>query len=84
MLERCKVRGEALLDLVRDLLYINSREVGKVERTIEPLDLDGGARLAAGVLQGPGGQAAHLHAAWRPRRARAWSRRTAGTWTASS
>jgi len=39
MLERCKVRGEALLDLVRDLLYINSREVGKVERTIEPLDL---------------------------------------------
>ncbi len=39
MLERCKVRGEALLDLVRDLLYINSREVGKAERTIEPLDL---------------------------------------------
>jgi signal transduction histidine kinase len=39
MLERCKVRGEALLDLVRDLLYINSREVGKVERTIELLDL---------------------------------------------
>jgi two-component system phosphate regulon sensor histidine kinase PhoR len=39
MLERCKVRGEALLDLVRDLLYINSREVGKVERTIETLDL---------------------------------------------
>jgi two-component system, OmpR family, phosphate regulon sensor histidine kinase PhoR len=39
MLDRCKVRGEALLDLVRDLLYINSREVGKVERTIEPLDL---------------------------------------------
>jgi signal transduction histidine kinase len=39
MLERCKIRGEALLDLVRDLLYINSREVGKVERTIEPLDL---------------------------------------------
>jgi two-component system phosphate regulon sensor histidine kinase PhoR len=39
MLERCKVRGEALLDLVRDLLYINSREVGKVERTIEPLEL---------------------------------------------
>ena len=39
MLERCKVRGEALLDLVRDLLYINSREVGKVERTIEALDL---------------------------------------------
>ncbi len=39
MLERCKVRGEALLDLVRDLLYINSRKVGKVERSIEELDL---------------------------------------------
>ena len=39
MLERCKVRGEALLDLVRDLLYINSREVGRVSRSIEPLDL---------------------------------------------
>jgi signal transduction histidine kinase len=39
MLERCKARGEALLDLVRDLLYINSREVGKVERFIEDLDL---------------------------------------------
>ena len=39
MLERCKVRGEALLDLVRDLLYINSREVGKVERSLEALDL---------------------------------------------
>jgi signal transduction histidine kinase len=39
MLERCKVRGEALLDLVRDLLYINSREAGKAERAVEPLDL---------------------------------------------
>ena len=39
MLERCKIRGEALLDLVRDLLYINSREVGKVDRSIEDLDL---------------------------------------------
>jgi signal transduction histidine kinase len=39
MLERCKVRGEALLDLVRDLLYINAREVGRVQRTPEDLDL---------------------------------------------
>jgi two-component system phosphate regulon sensor histidine kinase PhoR len=39
MLERCKVRGEALLDLVRDLLYINSREVGKIAKSIEALDL---------------------------------------------
>lgn len=45
MLERCKIRGEALLDLVRDLLYINAREVGRVERTIEALDLK--ATLAA-------------------------------------
>jgi signal transduction histidine kinase len=39
MLERCKARGEALLDLVRDLLYINSREVGKIAKSIEALDL---------------------------------------------
>ncbi len=39
ILERCKVRGEALLELVRDLLYINKREAGKIERTIEELDL---------------------------------------------
>lgn len=39
MLDRCKIRGEALLDLVRDLLYINAREVGKVQRTVEDLDL---------------------------------------------
>ncbi|MGO9308656.1 MAG: ATP-binding protein [Spirochaetia bacterium] len=48
MLERCKIRGEALLDLVRDLLYINSRDVGKVERTIEPLDL---ARVIASQIE---------------------------------
>jgi len=45
MLERCKIRGEALLDLVRDLLYINAREVGRVQRTLEDLDLK--ATLAA-------------------------------------
>ncbi len=39
MLERCKVRGEALLDLIRDLLYINRKDAGKVERCIEDLDL---------------------------------------------
>jgi two-component system phosphate regulon sensor histidine kinase PhoR len=39
MLERCKVRGEALLDLIRDLLYINRREAGKIEKSIEALDL---------------------------------------------
>lgn len=39
MLERCKVRGEALLDLIRDLLYINRKEAGKIEKSIEALDL---------------------------------------------
>ncbi len=39
MLERCKVRGEALLDLIRDLLELNQREAGKGEKSIEELDL---------------------------------------------
>lgn len=39
LLERCKIRGEALLKLVRDLLYINKREAGRVEKSIESLDL---------------------------------------------
>jgi len=39
LLNRCKVRGEALLELIRDLLYINKREAGKVEKSIEALDL---------------------------------------------
>jgi two-component system phosphate regulon sensor histidine kinase PhoR len=39
MLGRCKVRGEALLDLIRDLLFLNQREAGKVEKSIERLEL---------------------------------------------
>jgi signal transduction histidine kinase len=39
MLERCKIRGEALLDLIRDLLDLNQRQAGKVEKSIEELDL---------------------------------------------
>ena len=39
MLERCKIRGEAMLDLVRDLLYINRREVERVRKDAEDLDL---------------------------------------------
>jgi len=39
MLNRCKVRGEALLDLIRDLLYLNQREAGKVEKKVERLEL---------------------------------------------
>jgi two-component system phosphate regulon sensor histidine kinase PhoR len=40
LLNRCKVRGEALLELIRDLLYINKREAGKVEKSIEAFDLN--------------------------------------------
>lgn len=39
ILDRCEIRGEALLELIRDLLYINKREAGKVEKSIERLDL---------------------------------------------
>jgi two-component system phosphate regulon sensor histidine kinase PhoR len=39
MLERCKIRGEAMLDLVRDLLYINRRETGPLRKDAEDLDL---------------------------------------------
>jgi signal transduction histidine kinase len=34
-----KTRAEALLDLVKDLQYLNRREAGKIERTIARLDL---------------------------------------------
>jgi signal transduction histidine kinase len=34
-----KTRTEALLDLVKDLQYLNRREAGKIERTIAKLDL---------------------------------------------
>jgi two-component system phosphate regulon sensor histidine kinase PhoR len=39
ILDRCEIRGNALLELIRDLLYINKREAGKVEKSIERLDL---------------------------------------------
>ena len=39
ILERCKIRGEALLELIRDLLYIKKREAGKIEKSIEKLNL---------------------------------------------
>ncbi|MBN1835528.1 MAG: HAMP domain-containing histidine kinase, partial [Spirochaetales bacterium] len=39
MLSRSKIRGEALLDLIRDLLFLNQREAGKVEKSFERLDL---------------------------------------------
>jgi len=45
MLARSKIRGEALLDLIRDLLFLNQREAGKVEKSLERLDL--GEVLAA-------------------------------------
>lgn len=39
MLDRCKTRGDALLELIRDLLYINKREAGKIEKSIEKINL---------------------------------------------
>ncbi|MBN2553377.1 MAG: response regulator [Spirochaetales bacterium] len=39
MMERSKIRGEALLDLIRDLLFLNQSDAGKVEKSIEPLEL---------------------------------------------
>jgi two-component system phosphate regulon sensor histidine kinase PhoR len=39
MLARSKIRGEALLDLIRDLLYLNQREAGKIEKSVERLEL---------------------------------------------
>jgi len=39
MMERSKIRGEALLDLIRDLLFLNQSEAGKVEKSIERLEL---------------------------------------------
>jgi two-component system phosphate regulon sensor histidine kinase PhoR len=39
LLERCNIRGEALLELIGDLLYINKRDAGKIEKSIEELDL---------------------------------------------
>jgi len=41
LLARCKIRGKALLELIRDLLYINRREAGKIEKSIELLNLKG-------------------------------------------
>lgn len=40
MMERSKIRGEALLDLIRDLLFLNQSDVGKVEKSIERLELN--------------------------------------------
>jgi len=39
LLDRCKIRGEALLELIQDLLYINKRDAGKIKKSIELLDL---------------------------------------------
>jgi two-component system phosphate regulon sensor histidine kinase PhoR len=39
IMKRSKVRGEALLDLIGDLTYLNKRDAGHVEKTIERLDL---------------------------------------------
>jgi signal transduction histidine kinase len=38
---RSKARADALLELVKDLQYLNRREAGRVTRTVERLDLAG-------------------------------------------
>ncbi len=40
LLERSKTRGEALLELIGDLLFLNKRSSGRTEKSLEPLDLD--------------------------------------------
>jgi two-component system phosphate regulon sensor histidine kinase PhoR len=42
---RSKSRADALLELVKDLQYLNRREAGRVTRTVEPVDI-------AAVLRG--------------------------------
>jgi len=39
LLGRSRIRGEALLELIQDLLYINKRQAGKTEKSIEIIDL---------------------------------------------
>ena len=39
ILERCKIRAEALLELIQDLLYINKRDTGRIEKSIRRYDL---------------------------------------------
>jgi len=39
MMQRSKIRGEALLDLIRDLLFLNQSDAGKVEKSIERFEL---------------------------------------------
>jgi two-component system, OmpR family, phosphate regulon sensor histidine kinase PhoR len=39
LLERSRKRGEALLELVGDLLFLNKRNAGKAEKSLEILDL---------------------------------------------
>ncbi len=36
---RSKARADALLELVKDLQYLNRREAGRVTRTVEPVDI---------------------------------------------
>ncbi len=54
ILDRCKTRGEALLELVRDLLHLNRRDAGKVDRNVETLDL---AEVLRGHIEFLRGQA---------------------------
>jgi signal transduction histidine kinase len=54
---RSKARADALLELVKDLQYLNRREAGRVTRTVERLDL---AEVLRGQLEFYRGQAERL------------------------
>lgn len=51
---RSKARADALLELVKDLQYLNRREAGRVTRTVEHLDV---AKVLRGQLEFYRGQA---------------------------
>lgn len=54
ILGRSKARADALLELVKDLQYLNRREAGRVTRTVERLDL---AEVLRGQIEFYRGQA---------------------------
>ncbi|HUW42290.1 MAG TPA: response regulator [Rectinemataceae bacterium] len=58
ILRRSKLRGEALLELIDDLQYLNKSKAGKTEKTIETLDLAEVLREEAAFVAGQAEHAA--------------------------
>ncbi len=58
ILERCKIRGEALLDLINDLQYLNKRDTINAKKSIEKVDL---CAVITEQLEFLKGQAERLH-----------------------